>query len=150
MPPTHPKIILYTDGACSPNPGKGGWGVVLLCRAQELRKELSGGVRRTTNNRMELLAVIKGLKALKCPCEVRVHSDSKYVLGGYTNGWVANWKRNHWKTSAGQDVKNKDLWITLDVLVSLHKMKWVWVKGHSGDTLNDRADALAVAGRKAL
>jgi ribonuclease HI len=138
-------IIIYTDGACKGNPGPGGWGVLLKSGAVE--KELFGGERETTNNRMEMMAVIEALKALKRPCQVTLHLDSKYVLQGITE-WLPGWKAKGWKTAAKQPVKNVDLWQQLDALVNTggHNIKWQWVKGHAGDPGNERADALANKG----
>lgn len=136
-------VDLYTDGACKGNPGVGGWGV--LMRFGDREKELCGGERETTNNRMELTAVIEGLRTLKRTCSVRVHTDSQYVQKGILE-WVKNWKRKGWKTSAGQPVKNRDLWESLDRLAGEHKVEWHWVRGHAGHPENERADALANAG----
>jgi ribonuclease HI len=138
-------ITIYTDGACKGNPGPGGWGVLLKSGATE--KELFGGERETTNNRMEMMAVIEALKALKRPCKVTLHLDSKYVLQGITE-WLPGWKAKGWKTAAKQPVKNVDLWQQLDALVHTagHEIEWRWVKGHAGDPGNERADALANKG----
>ncbi len=136
-------VVIYTDGACKGNPGPGGWGVLLQLGAHE--RELFGGEAHTTNNRMELLAVISALEALKRPCQVKLHSDSKYVLQGIT-AWLANWKKNGWKTASKQPVKNDDLWRRLDALTGQHDIEWVWVKGHAGHDGNERADALANRG----
>jgi ribonuclease HI len=140
------KIVIYTDGACKGNPGPGGWGVLLRSSGQ-VEKELYGGELATTNNRMELTAVIEALQALKRPCDVTLYLDSKYVLQGATE-WLVGWKTKGWKTAARQPVKNVDLWQQLDVLVmtSGHKIDWSWVKGHAGDPGNERADALANKG----
>ena len=136
-----PAVEIYTDGACSGNPGAGGWGVIL--RYGEIEKELSGGEFQTTNNRMELQAVIEALKALKKECEVTLYTDSKYVMDG-VNEWMPNWKRNGWKTTNKKSpVKNIELWQELDVLLAKHKIKWVWVKGHNGHPENERVDKLA-------
>ncbi len=143
-------IDIYTDGACKGNPGPGGWGVLLKSGTTE--KELFGGELGTTNNRMELLAVIEALTALKRPCAVRLHVDSQYVLKGITE-WIAGWKAKGWRTSTKQPVKNVDLWQRLDALVagSGHQIEWRWVRGHDGDPGNERADALANMGvEKAL
>jgi ribonuclease HI len=139
------EITIYTDGACKGNPGPGGWGVLLKSGATE--KELFGGERETTNNRMEMMAVIEALKALKRPCKVTLHLDSKYVLQGITE-WLPGWKAKGWKTAAKQPVKNVDLWQQLDALVHTagHEIEWRWVKGHAGDPGNERADALANKG----
>ena len=139
------RIEMYTDGACKGNPGPGGWGVLL--RAPGLEKELFGGEPRTTNNRMELTAVIEGLQALKRPCEGDLYLDSQYVRQGITE-WVAGWKARGWRTSTKQPVKNVDLWQKLDALVAEggHRIQWHWVRGHAGHEGNERADALANRG----
>ncbi len=145
------KITIYTDGACKGNPGPGGWGAILRSTGH-VEKELFGGEALTTNNRMEMTAVIEALNALKRPCDVAVYVDSKYVLQGITE-WLPGWKARGWKTAAKQPVKNVDLWQKLDALVSTagHRIEWVWVKGHAGDPGNERADALANLGvEKAL
>lgn len=138
-------VTIYTDGACKGNPGPGGWGVYLQSEAHE--KELFGGERDTTNNRMELMAVIQALTALKRPCEVTLFLDSEYVRKGITE-WIKGWKAKGWKTAAKQPVKNADLWMQLDALVASggHRIEWRWVKGHAGDPGNERADALANRG----
>ena len=140
-------VIIYTDGACRGNPGPGGWGVVL--RFKESSKELYGSEANTTNNRMELTAAIKALEALKKPCSIQMYSDSKYVLQGITE-WICNWKKRQWKTASKEPVKNEDLWRRLDNLSNQHQIEWKWVKGHSGDPGNDRADALANMGIDSL
>ena len=145
------QVVIYTDGACKGNPGPGGWGV-LMRSADGSEKELSGGELGTTNNRMEMMAVIQALGALKRPCEVTLHLDSQYVLKGITE-WLPGWKAKGWKTAAKQPVKNVDLWQQLDLLVATagHKIDWRWVKGHAGDPGNERADGLANVGvEKAL
>lgn len=134
---------MYTDGACRGNPGKGGWGVLL--RFGEAEKTLHGGEELTTNNRMELTAVIKGLAALTKPCAVLVTTDSKYVLSGMTE-WIPNWKKRNWKTASKKPVLNVDLWQQLDALVQQHEVSWEWVKGHSGHPENELADQLANQG----
>ncbi len=133
-------VTIYTDGACSGNPGPGGWGALLTHGSREL--ELSGGEQQTTNNRMEMQAVIEALSALKRSCDVELYTDSTYVRDGVTR-WMANWKSNGWKTAARKPVKNQDLWQALDQAVSRHRINWHWVKGHSGDPGNERADTLA-------
>jgi ribonuclease HI len=133
-------VEIYTDGACSGNPGPGGWGSVLLYNGH--RRELSGGERDTTNNRMEMQAVIEALKTLKRPCRVVVHTDSVYVMKGITE-WMAQWKARNWRTAAKKPVKNIDLWQALDQALGRHQVRWKWVKGHSGVTENERADELA-------
>ena len=136
-----PAIEVFTDGACSGNPGAGGWGVIL--RYGEIEKELSGGEENTTNSRMELTAVIEALKALKKECDITIYTDSRYVMDGVQE-WMPNWKLNGWKTTNKKSpVKNVELWQILDSLLSKHKIKWVWVKGHNGHPENERVDKLA-------
>jgi ribonuclease HI len=137
------RVSIWTDGACSGNPGPGGWGAVLRYNGHE--RELSGGEAETTNNRMELKAAIEALSALKRACNVDLYTDSQYVRGGIT-GWLANWKRNGWKTSDRKPVKNEDLWRQLDAAQTRHDITWHWVKGHAGHPENERADALARSG----
>ena len=136
-------VEMYTDGACRGNPGKGGWGALL--RYGDVEKTLYGGESMTTNNRMELTAVIKGLEALNKPCQVKVTTDSKYVLTGITE-WIPNWKKRNWRTANKKPVLNVDLWKKLDELVASHNVDWDWVKGHSGHAENDIADELANLG----
>jgi ribonuclease HI len=136
------RVDLFTDGACSGNPGPGGWGALLRYNGHE--REIAGGEAMTTNNRMEMTAVIEGLSALKTPCAVTVHTDSKYVMEGVTK-YLANWKRNGWRTADRKEVKNIDLWQKLDPLLALHDIAWTWVKGHAGHPENERVDALARA-----
>ena len=133
-------VEICTDGACSGNPGPGGWGALLNSGGHE--KELMGGEYETTNNRMELMAAIEGLTALKRPSKVRLHTDSTYVKDGLTK-WIHGWKRNGWKTASKKPVKNKDLWQALEEACKPHEIEWVWVKGHAGDEGNERADELA-------
>jgi ribonuclease HI len=137
------RVEIYTDGACKGNPGPGGWGAVLRFGAHV--KELHGGEPGTTNNRMELTAVIRALEALTRPCRVRLHTDSQYVQKGITT-WIFDWKRRGWRTADKKPVKNVDLWKRLDELVRPHEIEWIWVKGHAGDVGNERADALANLG----
>lgn len=137
------EIDLFTDGACSGNPGPGGWGAIL--RYQGTEKELFGGDAETTNNRMEMTAVIEGLNAIKTPCRVTIHTDSKYVMDGVTK-YMRNWKANGWRTADKKPVKNIDLWEKLDIAMARHALNWVWVKGHNGHPENERADALARSG----
>lgn len=134
-------VIVYTDGACSGNPGPGGWGAVLVCG--ERRRELSGGEPRTTNQRMELTAAIEALRQLRRPCRVRLHSDSAYLVNCFRQRWFDAWRRNGWKTRDGKPVENRDLWEELLRLAEIHRIEWVKVAGHSGDPLNERADRLA-------
>ena len=138
-----PIVDIWTDGACKGNPGPGGWGVLLRQGARE--KTLFGGELETTNNRVELLAVIKALQALKRTCIVNLHTDSSYVQKGMTQ-WIANWKQRNWRTSNKKPVKNADLWQSLDYEASKHNINWHWVKGHAGDPGNERADTLANLG----
>ena len=134
------QVQIYTDGACSGNPGPGGWGVVLRFEGKE--RELCGGAENTTNNRMELMAAIEGLRALKEPCEVLLTTDSTYVKDGITR-WLTNWKKNGWKNANKKPVKNKDLWIKLNALCERNNVSWKWVKGHSTNKYNNLADELA-------
>ncbi len=136
-------VEIWTDGACSGNPGPGGWGAILTFRGHE--KELKGGADETTNNRMELTAAIEALSALNRHSRVAVHTDSSYVKDGITQ-WMTNWKTRGWKTADKKPVKNKDLWEQLDALIQAHDVAWHWVKGHAGDEMNERADELARAG----
>jgi ribonuclease HI len=140
-----PEVVIYTDGACSGNPGPGGWGAVLIFGEKE--KELFGGEAHTTNNRMELMAAIQALEALTRPCKVELHTDSQYVRNGITQ-WLAGWKARGWRTADKSPVKNEDLWKRLDQARLRHTVDWRWVKGHSGHVLNDRADGLARKGIK--
>jgi ribonuclease HI len=133
-------VNLYTDGGCRGNPGPGGWGAIL--RWGQHYKELSGFVAETTNNQMELMAVIKGLEALSRPCRVEVYSDSKYLRDGMTS-WLTQWKKNGWRTAAKKPVKNQELWQSIDALAQKHQVTWHWVKGHAGHAENERCDALA-------
>ena len=137
------EVRIYTDGACSGNPGPGGWGVLLIARGRE--RELCGGEAATTNNRMELTAAIRALDALKKPCRVALYTDSQYVRQGITE-WLPTWIARGWKTSGKKPVKNQDLWQQLDALAQQHEIEWHWVKGHSGHPENERADALANQG----
>ena len=140
-------VQIWTDGACSGNPGPGGWGAILV--RGEARRELSGAAADTTNNRMELQAAISALEALKRPCRVVLNTDSQYVKGGIT-GWISGWKRNGWKTADKKPVKNIDLWQALDAAVRQHQIEWRWVKGHAGNIENERADELARLAIKAM
>lgn len=138
-------VEIFTDGACSGNPGPGGYGAILRCDGKE--KELSGGEAHTTNNRMELTGVIVALEALKFPCEVKLTTDSKYVVDGITKGWAAGWKKRGWKKSDGKPALNPDLWEKLLCLLEKHKVEFCWIKGHAGHEENERCDRLAVAQR---
>ena len=137
------RVAIWTDGACSGNPGPGGWGAILTFNGKE--RELSGGEQLTTNNRMELMAAISALEALTRPCAIDLHTDSIYVRDGVT-GWIHNWKKRGWKTADRKPVKNVELWQRLDEATQRHDINWKWVKGHAGDEMNERADALARAG----
>lgn len=139
-------VEIYTDGACSGNPGPGGFGAILRCDGRE--KEISGGEPHTTNNRMELLGVITALEALKYPCEVRITTDSKYVVDGISKGWAVGWKKRGWKKSDGKPALNPDLWERLLALLEVHKAEFVWIKGHAGHPENERCDRLAVSERE--
>jgi len=141
------SVEIFTDGACRGNPGPGGWGALLRKGGHE--RELSGSEAETTNNRMELLAVIRALEALERPCEVTVVTDSQYVQKGISE-WLPGWKRKGWKTAAGKPVKNKDLWQALDAAAGRHTVKWEWVRGHNGHAENERADALATGAIDAM
>jgi ribonuclease HI len=141
--PSNLPVEIWTDGACSGNPGPGGWGAIL--RFGEVEKEICGGEANTTNNRMELLAAISALEALKRAAIVNLYTDSQYVMGGVTQ-WIHGWKRNGWKTADRKPVKNAELWQRLDAARNGHEVNWLWVKGHAGNPLNERADALARAG----
>ena len=144
---SEPHVVIHTDGACSGNPGPGGWGAILAFGDRE--KELKGGELNTTNNRMELMAAISALEALKQPCVVDMHTDSQYVRDGITK-YINNWKRNGWRTAAKEPVKNKDLWERLETARNVHTVRWHWVKGHSGDQFNERADELVREARDAV
>ena len=139
------KVTIYTDGACSGNPGPGGWGAILIY--EDVKKEISGGKKDTTNNVMEITAVLEGLKLLKYPCDVEIYSDSAYVVNAINQDWIENWKKNGWKNSKKEDVKNKKLWEELDKLMKTHNISFIKVKGHSDNEYNNRCDYLA---RKAI
>ena len=143
-------VVIYTDGACSPNPGTGGWGAVLISQKHQQRKELSGAEADTTNNRMELTAAVEALSALKQPCRVELYTDSSYLRNAFEKKWLQNWHLKNWRTSGGKTVLTRDLWEKLLRLDQLLQVSWHWVKAHAGDTENERADALAVAARKEL
>jgi ribonuclease HI len=143
---TRKSIIVHTDGSCLGNPGAGGWAAVLeysTPSGAQKTLELSGGEANTTNNRMELQAAISALEALKEPCEITLHTDSKYVQHAFTKRWLEGWQRNGWKTAAKEPVKNQDLWVKLLALCKVHTVRWDWTKGHAGDALNERCDVLA-------
>ncbi len=139
-------VILYTDGACSGNPGPGGWGALLIWNGKE--RELSGGASHTTNNRMEMRAVIEGLKALKEPCRVKIHSDSSLIINTFKQNWINNWLKRNWKKSDRKPVENRDLWEEMLAAMKPHKVEWIKVKGHSTNELNNRVDRLAVNASK--
>lgn len=142
------EVIIYTDGACSGNPGKGGWGAILMCGTA--KKEISGAMKDTTNNKMELTAPIEALKLLKKPCKVKVYSDSAYLVNAFSQGWIYNWFKNGWKTSDKKDVKNRDLWEKIYEFTKIHKIEWIKVKGHSDNEFNNRCDELAVSAIKTI
>ncbi|MFM2052886.1 MAG: hypothetical protein RL456_923 [Pseudomonadota bacterium] len=146
LPISRPRVVIYTDGACKGNPGPGGWGAWLV--SGDHQKELWGGEPETTNNRMEMTAVIEALASLKRTCEVTLYTDSEYVKNGITT-WIHGWKARGWKTAAKQPVKNVELWQRMDALAQLHKVEWRWVKGHAGDPGNEKADELANRGVEA-
>ncbi|MDR1205710.1 MAG: ribonuclease HI [Peptococcaceae bacterium] len=141
------QVSIYTDGACSGNPGPGGWGAVLSY--QGTQKELSGGEPMTTNNRMELMAAICALRALKEPCAVQLHSDSAYLVNAFNSRWLDNWRRNGWRTAKNDAVENQDLWLSLLELSQTHRIQWIKVKGHANDAINNRCDYLAVEAARA-
>ncbi len=142
------KVTIYTDGACSGNPGPGGWAAILMYKGIE--KEISGGEKNTTNNIMELTAAVRGLQLLKYPCEVQLYSDSAYLVNGFKQGWIYNWQRNNWKTSNKEPVKNREIWEELYNLTKIHKVEFKKVKGHSDNEYNNRCDELARAEIKKL
>ena len=135
------KVIIYTDGACSGNPGPGGWGAILMYK--DTKKEISGGKKDTTNNVMELTAALEALKLLKFPCEVELYSDSAYLVNGFNQGWIYGWQKNNWKNSSKEPVKNKEIWEEIYKMTQKHKVKFIKVKGHSDNELNNRCDELA-------
>ena len=137
------EVTLYTDGACSGNPGPGGWGAILIYK--DYKKEMSGGEKETTNNKMELTAAIEGLRALKEPCRVKLYSDSKYLIDGITKDWARSWRAKGWKKSDGKPALNVDLWEQILELDEYHEIEYIWVKGHAGNPNNERCDRLAVA-----
>ncbi len=137
-----PEVILYTDGACSGNPGPGGWGALLMWKGKE--KEITGGAPDTTNNRMEMKAVIEGLKALKKPCHVKIHSDSALIVNTFKQNWIENWQKRGWRKSNKKPVENRDLWEAMLKAMEPHKIDWIKVKGHADNQLNNRVDELAV------
>ncbi len=141
--PTGDRVVVYTDGGCDPNPGRGGWGVAVV-EGKRVVRELSGGEEQTTNNRMELMAALEALRAFPPGTRVALHTDSTYVRSGITE-WITNWRKRGWKTAAGQEVKNQDLWRALDEAAAQHDVQWHWVRGHAGNEFNERADQLAAA-----
>lgn len=139
-------VTVYTDGACSGNPGPGGWGAILIWNGKQ--KELSGGEQHSTNNRMEMRAVIEALKAVKEPCAVRIHSDSALIINAFTQGWIPSWQARGWRKADKKPVENRDLWEEMLLAMKPHKVEWIKVKGHSDDELNNRADEIAVEASK--
>lgn len=135
------KVIIYTDGACSGNPGPGGWGAILMYQGN--KKEMSGGAKQTTNNIMELTAALEALKQLKFPCEVELYSDSAYLVNAFNQKWIEGWKKKNWTNSSKEPVKNKEIWQELDKLTNIHKVKFIKVKGHADNEYNNRCDELA-------
>ena len=135
------KVVIYTDGACSGNPGPGGWGAILM--AGDNKKEISGGKKDTTNNVMELTAALEALKLLKFPCEVDLYSDSAYLVNGFDKGWIYNWQKNNWQTANKEPVKNKEIWEAIYKMTKVHKIKFIKVKGHSDNEFNNRCDEMA-------
>lgn len=144
------SIIIYTDGACAPNPGIGGWGAILISKKHNLRTEISGSEAHSTNNRMEITAVIKAFEALKKPCVVDLYTDSVYVKNAFDKNWITNWKNNGWKNKGRKPIANKDLWLRLIKVSQKHEVSWHWVKGHSNNPENERCDELAVKARKEI
>ena len=142
------EVTIYTDGACSGNPGPGGWGAILMY--EDIKKEISGAQKDTTNNIMEITAVLEALKLLKFECSVKVYSDSAYVVNAFNQGWIENWKKNNWRTAGKDPVKNKELWVELDELTQKHKVEFIKVKGHSDNEFNNRCDYLATSAIKTL
>ena len=142
------KVVIYTDGACSGNPGPGGWGTILMYK--DTKKEISGGKKDTTNNIMELTAALEGLKMLKYPCEVDLYSDSAYLVNGFSQGWIYNWQKNNWQTADKKPVKNKEIWQEIYNLTKIHKVKFIKVKGHADNEYNNRCDELARNAIKSL
>lgn len=145
-----PLIEIYTDGACSPNPGNGGWGTVLISKEHDHRRELSGYEANSTNNRMEMMAAIKALEALKKKCQVNLYTDSSYLKNAFEKKWLQNWQSKGWKTKAGKPVANQDLWLLLVELTKIHDVSWHWIRGHSGHPENECCDELAVQARLKL
>lgn len=135
------KVLIYTDGACSGNPGPGGWGAILMYK--DIKKEISGAKKDTTNNIMELTAALEGLKMLKFPCEVELYSDSSYLVNGFNEGWIENWEKNNWRNANKEEVKNKEIWQEIIELTKVHSVKFIKVKGHSDNEYNNRCDELA-------
>ncbi len=146
MSENSPEVIVYTDGACSGNPGPGGWGALLIHNGKE--KELSGGEPHSTNNRMEMRAVIEALRALNRPCRVKIHSDSALIVNAFTKGWIENWQKKGWKKADKKMVENRELWEEMLMAINHHQVQWIKVKGHSNNKLNDRVDRLAVEAAK--
>ncbi|HEY3322314.1 MAG TPA: ribonuclease HI [Planctomycetota bacterium] len=146
QPTKRQRVTIFCDGGCRPNPGYGGWGAILRCGNVE--KEFSGAEADTTNNRMELTAVTRALEALKEPCAVTIITDSEYLANAFRQKWIEKWKRNGWKTSTKEPVKNQDLWVALDALIASHKVTWEWTRGHCGHPENERCDLLATEARQ--
>lgn len=145
-----PRVRIFCDGACSPNPGIGGWGVVIISTDHHARRELSGAEPESTNNRMELTAALRSLSALKRPCNVVLHTDSRYLRDAFAEGWLKRWQKNGWRTSSGKKVENQDLWRELLEQDAMHEISWRWVRGHADNVEHNRCDELAVLAREAL
>jgi ribonuclease HI len=150
MPTVKPVVLIYTDGACDPNPGVGGWAAILIHPDTGKKSEISGGERDSTNNRMELTAVIEALSRLKMPSIITLVTDSEYVKNAFTQKWLVNWQKRNWMTAGRKPVKNRDLWEKLVELTATHHIEWKWVRGHAFDPLNNRCDELAVAARQKI
>lgn len=144
------RVTVYSDGACSGNPGPGGWGAILVCENPPARKELSGGEANTTNNRMEIMGILSSVRLLKRPCVLTIVTDSRYVVDTFEKGWLSRWVKNGWRTADKKPVKNEDLWRAMLEVLAPHEVSWRWIRGHNGHPENERCDALAVAARQRI